>query len=101
MEQKNNWKKNCELEQYRIPLENALKVIKDHTACNYVADTREGFEDNPFDTKWVAEYFMPNAKKNGSWFIYFINDEKTPSKRNLKGMRRIRNSFWNSGLFLE
>ena len=32
----------------------ALEVIKEHK-CNYVADTRNGFEDNPEDTKWVAE----------------------------------------------
>ncbi len=69
-----HWKKYCELEQYRIPLKNALKVIKDHTACNYVADTRDGFEDNPLDTKWVAEYFMPKAKEYGCRIIYFIID---------------------------
>ena len=27
-----------------------MKVIKDHTDCNYVADTRDGFEDKPLDT---------------------------------------------------
>ncbi len=25
----------------------------------------------------------------------------TPSKRNLKGRRRIRNSFWNSDIFMK
>ena len=45
------WKKYCELEEYRNPLECALNIIKDHPGCDYVADTRDGFEDNPVDTK--------------------------------------------------
>ena len=60
-----HWKKYCELEQYREPLMKALQVINAHRGCNYVADTRDGFEDNPIDTKWVAEYFMPKAKEYG------------------------------------
>ena len=81
-------KKYCELEQYRIPLKNALKVIKDHTACNYVADTRDGFEDNPLDTKWVAEYFMPKAKEYGCRIIYFIIDENNSLKEELEGQKK-------------
>ena len=83
-----HWKKYCELEQYRTPLEKALKVIKDHTACNYVADTRDGFEDNPLDTKWVAEYFMPKAKEYGCRIIYFIIDENNSLKEELEGQEK-------------
>ena len=83
-----HWKKYCELEQYRTPLENALKVIKDHPDCNYVADTRDGFEDNPLDTKWVAEYFMPKAKEYGCRIIYFIIDEVNSLKEELEGQQR-------------
>ena len=83
-----HWKKYCELEQYRTPLENALKVIKDHPDCNYVADTRAGFEDNPLDTKWVAEYFMPKAKEYGCRIIYFIIDEVNSLKEELEGQQR-------------
>ena len=70
-----HWKKYCELEQYREPLMKALQVINAHRGCNYVADTRDGFEDNPLDTKWVAEYFMPKAKEYGCSIIYFIIDK--------------------------
>ena len=83
-----HWKKYCELEQYRTPLEKALKVIKDYTACNYVADTRDGFEDNPLDTKWVAEYFMPKAKEYGCRIIYFIIDENNSLKEELEGQQK-------------
>ncbi len=83
-----NWKKYCELEQYRAPLENALKVMKYHADCNYVADTRDGFEDNPLDTKWVAEYFMPHAKEYGCRIIYFIIDKNNSLREELEGQEK-------------
>ena len=83
-----HWKKYCELEDYRTPLECALKVISEHPGCNYVADTRSGFEDNPLDTKWVAEYFMPKAKENGCQIIYFIIDEDNSLREELEGQEK-------------
>ena len=83
-----HWKKYCELEQYRKPLEYALDVIKDHHGCNYVADTRDGFEDNPLDTKWVADYFMPKAKEYGCRIIYFIIDSNNSLKEELEGQEK-------------
>ena len=83
-----HWKKYCELEQYRIPLEHALNVIKEHDGCNYVADTRDGFEDNPLDTKWVAEYFMPKAKEYGCCIIYFIIDDDNSLREELEGQEK-------------
>ena len=80
-----HWKKYCELEQYRKPLECSLKVIKENQGCNYVADTRDGFEDNPLDTKWVADYFMPKAKEYGCRIIYFIIDSNNSLKEELEG----------------
>ncbi len=83
-----HWKKYCEHEQYRKPLECALKVIKENQGCNYVADTRDGFEDNPLDTKWVADYFMPKAKEYGCQIIYFIIDSNNSLKEELEGQEK-------------
>ncbi len=88
-----HWKRYCELEIYRTPLEHALRVIKEHKGCNYVADTRDGFEDNPLDTKWVAEYFMPQAKKFGCKIIYFIIDKDNSLKDELEGQERDSSSL--------
>ena len=88
-----HWKKYCELEEYRIPLEYALRVIREHKDCNYVADTRDGFEDNPLDTKWVAEYFMPQAKENGCGIIYFIIDKDNSLKDELEGQEKDSSSL--------
>ena len=83
-----HWKKYCELEQNRMPLELALNVIKDHPGCNYVADTRDGFEDIPLDTKWVADYFMPKAKEYGCEVIHFIIDSDNSLREELEGQEK-------------
>lgn len=78
------WKKFCCKNDYRKPLEYALEIIKQHK-CNYVADTRNGFENIPEDTQWVAEYFMPKASEYGCDCIYFIIDENNKLKDELNG----------------
>ena len=87
------WKNYCELERYREPLVKALDVIKIHEGCEYVADTRDGFEDNPLDTKWVADYFMPKAKEYGCSTIYFIIDKENSLKEELEGQEKDSSSI--------
>ncbi len=78
------WKKFCCKEDYRTPLVYALQVIKQYK-CDYVADTRSGFENIPEDTEWVADYFMPKAAEYGCKCIYFIIDEENSLKEELEG----------------
>lgn len=78
------WKKFCCKDDYRRPLEYALNVIAEH-GCDYVADTRNGFENIPEDTQWVAEYFMPKAAEFGCRCIYFIIDKSNSLKEELEG----------------
>ena len=79
------WKKFCCNQDYRKPLEYALDIIKQHENCDYVADTRSGFENIPEDTQWVADYFMPMAVEYGCKCIYFIIDESNSLKEELEG----------------
>ncbi len=81
------WKKFCCLEDYRNPLEFALDIIRQYK-CDYVADTRTGFENIPEDTQWVADYFMPKAKEYGCECIYFIIDENNSLKDELEGQQK-------------
>ena len=75
------WKKFCCKDDYRKPLEYALEIIKEHK-CNYVADTRTGFENIPEDTKWIADYFIPKAVGYGCQCIFFTRlSSPTPSCR--------------------
>ena len=43
------WKKFCSGEDYRKPLIYAINRMNEHPCCNFVADTRDGFEDDPAD----------------------------------------------------
>ena len=79
------WKNFCCNQDYRKPLEYALDIIKQHENCDYVADTRSGFENIPEDTQWVADYFMPMAVEYGCKCIYFIIDENNSLKEELEG----------------
>ena len=67
----------------RGPLLAALQVIREHK-CDCVADTRNGFADNPEDTKWVADYFMPTASEYGCRTIFFIIDKANSLKDELE-----------------
>jgi len=86
------WMNYCELDTYRDILNNALNVIKEHK-CNYVADTRKGFVDNPLDTIWVKKYFMVKAKEYGCKVIYFIIDKDNSLKEELEGQENDSNSL--------
>ena len=61
-----------------------MDIIKKYS-CNYVADTRNGFEDDPEDTVWVKDYFIPNAVEYGCKTIYFIIDKDNSLANELKG----------------
>lgn len=78
------WKKFCCKDDYRKPLEYALEIIRKYK-CDYVADTRNGFENIPEDTRWVADYFMPKAVEYGCNCIYFIIDENNSLQEELEG----------------
>lgn len=86
------WKKFCCMEDYRKPLEFALDIIKQYK-CDYVADTRDGFENIPEDTKWVADYFMTKAAEYGCTCIYFIIDENNTLKDELEGQQKDSQSL--------
>ena len=86
------WKKFCCIEDYRKPLKFALDIIKQYK-CDYVADTRDGFENIPEDTKWVADYFMPKAAEYGCRCIYFIIDENNTLKDELEGQQKDSQSL--------
>jgi len=79
------WKEYCCFDDYRKPLKYALDIIKNNSNCNYVADTRSGFENHPDDTKWVADVFIPSAVEYGCKIIYFIIDENNSLKDELEG----------------
>lgn len=79
------WKKFCCHDNYRKPLMYALNILKNHNNCHYVADTRNGFENEPADTQWVFDYFIPQAALTTCGAVFFIIDNDNKLKDELDG----------------
>jgi hypothetical protein len=79
------WKKFCSVDDYRKPLLYALEIMKNHNDCHYVADTRDGFENEPADTQWIFDYFLPQAALTSCKHIFFIIDNDNNLKEELDG----------------
>ena len=52
------WKKFCRQDDYRKPLLYAIDIMKNYANCQYVVDTRDGFENDEADTQWVFSVFF-------------------------------------------
>ena len=79
------WKKFCCQDNYRKPLLYALDIMRNHVDCHYVADTRNGFENEPADTQWIFDYFLPQAALTTCKVIFFIIDNDNKLKEELEG----------------
>ncbi|MBP3415000.1 MAG: hypothetical protein J6L81_07385 [Clostridia bacterium] len=79
------WKSFCRGEDYRNPLRHAIKIMAEHDDCHYIADTRDGFENEEADTKWVFDVFAKEAYAAGCRYIIFIIDENESLKDELEG----------------
>jgi hypothetical protein len=96
------WKKFCRLDDYRNPLLYALDIMKAHDNCHYVADTRNGFENEPADTRWVFDVFLKQAALTTCKAIFFIIDNDNKLKEELEGqsveLRKCFNVHYCFGL---
>ena len=79
------WKKFCAGNDYRNPLRYALEIMKNHDDCHYVADTRNGFENEAEDTQWIFNEFIPKAAASGCKYIFFIISPDNNLKEELEG----------------
>ena len=78
------WKRFCFGNDYRNTLLYAIEVMKNHAGCHYVADTRDGFENEEADTKWVFDVFLPETAKTTCKAIFFIIDNDNTLKEELE-----------------
>jgi hypothetical protein len=60
--------------------------MRNHTGCHYVADTRDGFENEDADTQWVFDVFLTQtAQQTTCKAIFFIIDNDNTLKEELEG----------------
>ena len=88
------WKKFCVHDNYRKPLLFALDIMKQHNGCNYVADTRDGFENDEADTQWLFDVFLPEAVKTSCENIFFIIIEDNKLKEELEAQSTELRKFF-------
>jgi hypothetical protein len=88
------WKKFCTGNDYRAPLLYAVDVMKEHMGCNFVADTRDGFEDDPSDMQWIFDEFIPKTLETDCAYIFFVIDQDNRLKEELdKQTGELKNHF--------
>lgn len=78
------WKKFCRQDDYRNPLLFALDIMKNNNGCNYVADTRSGFENEQADTQWLFDVFIPQTALTTCKIIFFIINKDNKLKEELE-----------------
>ena len=78
------WKKFCRQDDYRKPLLYALDIMKSRPDCNYVADTRDGFENEAADTQWLFDIFFPQTAQTTCKAFFFIIDSDNNLKQELE-----------------
>ena len=89
------WKKFCSLNYYRDPLNHALEIMKNHKNCHYVADTRDGFENEKADTEWLFSEWLPRvASQTTCEIIFFIINEDNKLKEELEGQSTELGKFF-------
>lgn len=79
------WKKFCRQDDYRNPLLYAFDIMRNHNDCHYVADTRDGFENEQSDTQWLFDVFFPETACTTCKAFFFIIDDDDKLKEELEG----------------
>ena len=79
------WKKFCSQDDYRNPLLYALDIMKSNNGGHYVADARDGFENEQADTQWLVDVFLPQTALTTCKAFFFIIDNDNKLKEELEG----------------
>ena len=89
------WKRFCRSTDYRAPLEYGLRLIRAQNASMWITDTTNGFENEPEDTQWLLETFIPKVIDSSCESIAFIIDEDSPLKDEIKQQRAALSQYFN------
>ncbi len=72
------WKKFCQRNDYREPLEYGLELINEKKPTVWITDTNDGFESTEEDTKWLLENFIPKTIASSVKKVIFIIKDDSP-----------------------
>jgi hypothetical protein len=88
------WKKFTSGREYRLPLMYAAGLMAGRKGCDLVVDTRDGFEDDPADTQWIFDEFIPRTRRTDCRHIFFIIDRDAELRKELEAQKgELKNYF--------
>ncbi len=88
------WKQFCSGKDYREPLLYALDILINHNGCNFVVDTRDGFENEEGDTQWLLNEFLPKAIKTSCKYVFFIINKDDRLKKELDKQSAVLREYF-------
>jgi len=88
------WKKYCEFNDYREPLQYGLNLINQNGATTWITDTSNGFESTPEDNQWLATEFSPQAINSTCKKVVFIIKNDSPLKNEIELHSELLKQFF-------
>jgi isopenicillin N synthase-like dioxygenase len=88
------WKKYCEFNDYREPLQYGLKLINQNNATTWITDTSNGFESTTEDNQWLAIKFSPQAIDSTCKKVIFIIKNDSPLKNEIELHSQLLKQFF-------
>ena len=89
-----SWKKYCEFNDYRKPLQYGLKLINKNSATTWITDTSNGFESTAEDNQWLATEFSPQAINSTCKKVVFIIQNDSPLKNEIELHAQLLKQFF-------
>ena len=89
------WKKFCRAEDYRAPLRHGLELLREHNVSTWITDTTDGFENEPEDTQWLLEIFLPEVVSGPCKNVTFIIDDASPLKEEIAQQAEALSHYFN------
>ncbi len=88
------WQKFCNSDDYRSPLKFELKLINEKNATMWITDTTNGFENEPEDTLWLLENFIPKTINSSCETIVFIIQDDSPLKEEIEQQAKALSQYF-------
>jgi len=88
------WKQFCRGDDYRNPFSYALEEINKHNITTWITDTRNGFENEEADTKWLLEELMPKMIESSIEKIIFIIKNDSLLIDEIRGQQKPLEEFF-------
>ena len=90
-----SWKRFCRGDDYRDPLRYGLKLLVQNKCRNWITDTTNGFENEPEDTAWLLDEFIPQTIESPCENLFFILKDDSPIKEDIQSQIEALSSFFS------